>query len=443
MAKAVRKRKRKRIFPRWRWLLVALAAVAAACWLFPPDISRLPVVRRQLRAWKQIGISAEQVTLTPRGFFHFRGMRVGAAPACTIGRLDLDVSWKELLRGRLSIQHADGDDIIVHWKRLDAWTRSLQAELPASLLAARMTGFDFHGRAVKISELVPGQVVTANRADLRAQFRPEAAVIVQAEGVGDSGRVWARAASFRFRGNPHRFELADLQVDADPLTLSGRMLYGAEGRVLGRVEFHGLDLERWAKPHLPADQIVQGQVQGDASFQADLADPDAVDASGSLTGRGVRLADLPFQSDALIRNYMPALRDVRFDSLRIGHWRLRGRKFFFTDLAARGDPLSVEGNGHVILDAPETGSDGLLWHGALRLDLVGHLQEHYFRGLSALVRGTLYRDTTGAPTFKFRVEGDFAKQNLAVEKLFSRLFKSLSNHFGGKVTSEVPVDTGE
>jgi hypothetical protein len=97
----------------------------------------------------------------------------------------------------------------------------------------------------------------------------------------------------------------------------------------------------------------------------------------------------------------------------------------------------------IVLSEKPVRPDSSKWEGELLLDLVGHLQDGYFQTLMPLVKSTLYRDTTGRPTFKFEIRGDLQKQSLYPEKLFSRWMKSISSGLGAKIKSEFKAVTDE
>jgi hypothetical protein len=71
------------------------------------------------------------------------------------------------------------------------------------------------------------------------------------------------------------------------------------------------------------------------------------------------------------------------------------------------------------------------------MDLVGRLEEDYFQTLKPLVKSALYRDSSGQAAFKVRVTGDFQRQRVIPEKVFSRVMKSITSRFGRKVKNLV------
>ncbi len=421
--------------PRSLWFLLLLLAVAAFFFFAPVKISLTPFLKTRIEAWKRLGITAEDIAVTLHGQVRARQVSLGNPVACRIDDLSLDVSLAKILKGRIVFSGVHGRSIQVDWNLLDAFFQTLEGQVPARYFRDYLSSFTFRGSRMEINGLVPSQPLKVEQIKVNLKWRPSLVADVEAQGIRLREFPALSAASFRFEGRPHSFRLENLAAKWGPIGLEGGIARDSSSHWEGTMAFKNVDMGKLLRPRLASGQEMDGILRGVAAFTTASGGENSFDASGSVLGENVRLRNLPFQRDPLIRDYMPALHDVRFQTLQIVRWHMRDSRLYLDSLAAVGAPLSIKGYGRIALSG-EGGNDSPPPNGDVFFDLVGHLSEDYYRSLGPLAQSGLYRDAEGAPFFKFKVVGDFQKQGIRTRKpALSRVVKSLTRSFRQKLKS--------
>ena len=428
---------------RYRLLGLLLLCGAGTLVFLPFKISLIPFLKPKLEAWKRLGISVEKIDITPYGQIHARGVILGTQTACRIRDLKLDVSLTLLIKkGRIVLQRVHANGVKLDWEKLDAFFADLQRQIPENYFREHLSSFQFNGFKMEITNLVPEKVLRLKRVKVGLKWRPALAADVDAKGVSLSGLPGfpsLPSLTFRFQGRPLDFRLEDLSTHLGPMGLQGWLARDARGNLQGLISFKQVDLRWLSKRRLSNGRILEGRFNGQADFRIKADKGYALQARGNAQGEKVRIGNFPFQRDPLVREYMPALRYTRFDTLRIAHWSLKDHQFDMDSISASGSPLSVQGGGRIEFDPDPSPSEGVEPKGKVFFNMTGHLTEHYFQNLGPLVQSGFYRDFQGRPTFRFRIRGDFEKQQIHVNKVkMSRVVKSLARGLKARLRSLVP-----
>jgi hypothetical protein len=436
MGKRKSKRKKRRGIP-WAGLFLLAAPILLLVFLFLPlKLSRLPLAQPVWEAWNRLGITAEKITVTPRGRLRAYQVRLGNPAAGRIAELHLDLSLLELLRGRIVFQRASGRSIQADWKRLPDFVDRLRREAPMRGLSPRISGFEFRGRGIQIDGLSSGPV-SLERAVLDVDLKSGPKAKVSARDVRLGNLPAISSLSFGITGRAGNFRLEALRADWEGAEIRGDLAWDSSAALRGDLDFRNVDLGRLGARRLDSGQALEGMAAGTARFRLRPGDRNSLVASGKFSGKDLRLKDFPAQRDPLVRNHMPALQDARFRDFKVEEWRLRDGVLSLDSLAAEGAPISVQGRARIAFRTLPSPGDPAPWRGGVQMDLVGRLEEDYFQTLKPLVKSALYRDSSGQAAFKFRVTGDFQRQRVIPEKVFSRVVKSITSRFGRKVKNLV------
>ncbi len=422
----------------WKAIGLALFLIVAPLVLIlmiylPMKIAQWPVVQKKLAALEKAGIRIGTLTISPKGRVRALNIRMGNPLACQMVQLNLDLSLLQLLQGKIAFKSAEGYAIQINGPQLDLFVQQLKQNKELEQTVSLPRRFRFQGQKLKWVAETISESFTVQKFSLSVRQRAVISGKMFAYGAKFENLPLLQFVVFNYEGTANTFKLSQVETKWDQVRIRGNMNRSVSGELTGTVEFEKVDLKRLAGNRLDTGQALEGIVSGQSDFTMKWNKTRTFEASGSMLVRRFRIRNFPAQQDPLIQNYLPDLVNIRFQDMHIPRWRIKNKTLYLDSLEAVGNQLSMGGYARILYLGKGFPTEIERLNGRVYMNLTGHLSEPYFGSLNPLVKNGFYRDSSGTPSFKFQVQGNFQQQTIKTEKMISVVVKSISSRISHKM----------
>ena len=440
MDDALKKKNRKW----WPWGLLLGVFLLGVYWASQfqyPVTKPLPALLAKYTdgASERMSLRMDEAWIDFQGRAVLTNVRIGAPPVAHMNRVRVRISFWNLLMGRYTLRELKVDSLVVFRGNTTPFLALLREERERMLpeLWKRLEAFSVRADAIMSLDSSGAVQAQGGEAFLSLRLKEPLSVKLDVERLTAPGWPEFQEVKARVARKDSVTQVKSFSLQSEDARLSGRGSYSDGGAFNGYLSFKKFNIFPLTTFFLKEGELVEGRANGSVLVSGIWRDWDTFNADGDLILHDVHAKNVPVQRDLVIQNYMTELADLQLREVRFPNLKFRERMLYLDTLEGKGSPLSFTGKGEVAFPMEllegDFEVDTFLRRGKVSLFLLCHLDEDYYKTLKPLVREGLYRDDEDRPSFRCQIKGDLRTQHITLEKVVSRVIKSISRKVGNSL----------